>query len=134
MLLRRGFTGNVGAAKRIVASASSSFSGSRGLVRCTEFTQLGRHQGRACTKAKRAIKRVSLPSNPENNNMRRRFHIGFGVAREKHEKRCSEIQLVCFYAKLRTRNNQAIQTEGRYVTKQLTNLSPMTTVILWTAT
>jgi hypothetical protein len=51
----------------------------------------------------------------------------------KYENRCSKIQLVRYRAKLRTRNNQAVQTEGRYVTKQVTNLSPMTTVILWTA-
>ena len=66
-------TVNVRAARAIVAIGVEFIFSGRRLDRCTEFPQIGRHQGRACTKAKRAIKRVSLPSNPENNNMRRYF-------------------------------------------------------------
>ena len=66
--------GNVGAAKGIVASASIHFQGVAGWFDALNSrSSEGIRDRRACTKAKRAIKRVSLPSNPENNNMRRYF-------------------------------------------------------------
>ena len=55
-------------------------------------------------------------------------HYYYGDDRYRYYRQADE-NAARYRSKLRTRNSQAVQIEARYVTKQVTNLSPMTIAI-----